>query len=187
MAIIVGDNVALRHFTEQDIPALLRWGTDPELNRLLEGDYPSSKDAYVDWLRQLKSDRHRQAFAIQLADGRFIGDIELDHIAWRSGDAELRIRIGEPDCHGRGYGTEALRLLLEYAFENLNLRRIYLRVFQFNRRAIASYRKVGFKKEGALVRTTAGGVPTRVILMRVFHHEFLSASNKTAQGIAVEM
>ena len=55
-----------------------------------------------------------------------IGDIELDHIAWRSGEAELRVRIGEPSLRGKGLGTEAVRLMLAYAFERLNLTRVYV-------------------------------------------------------------
>lgn len=166
---------------------MLKWGRDPDLKRLLEGDYPDTTESYAEWLRELKSDRHRQAFAIELADGSFIGDIELDQIAWRSGDAELRVRIGEECARGRGYGTEAVRLMLTHGFETLNLRRIYLRVFQFNRRAIASYRKVGFKKEGAIMRTTAAGARARIVLMRIFRHEFLSDRVGNEQGIAVEL
>lgn len=187
VAIIHGQNITLRHLHEEDIPQLLKWNEDRELARLLEGDYPNTSEAYEHWLRDLRSARHRQAYAIELTDGRLIGDIELDHIAWRSGDAELRVRIGEDDARGRGYGTEAVRLMLAHAFGALNLRRVYLRVFQFNRRAIASYRKVGFKMEGAITRRTAQGAQARIILMRIFDHEFLSRMGASGQGIVVDM
>lgn len=187
MVVIRGTNVTLRPFQERDIPHLLKWGLDPELAQWLEGDYPDTDDGYVEWLQNLKSDRHRKAFAMEWSDGRLIGDIELDHIAWRSGDAELRVRIGEGDFRGRGYGTEAVGLMVGHGFQNLNLRRIYLRVFQFNRRAIASYRKVGFKKEGVLERTTPAGMRVRIVLMRLLRHEFLSGALDSPQGIYVDM
>lgn len=182
-----GKNVTLRHLTEEDFPQLLAWSHDPELAHLMEGDYPQQLNEYAQWLQSIKGDRHRQTFGIAATDGELIGDIELDHIAWRSGDAELRVRIGAKRIWGHGYGTEAVRLMLEHAFTNLNLQRVYLRVFQFNERAIASYRKAGFKKEGVLVRKTAQGGQARIVLMRILRHEFLSNYVGTEQGIAVDM
>lgn len=187
VADIHGAKVSLRPFREDDIPSLLRWAADPELTRLLEGEYPDTREDCLQWLQTVKSDRHRQSFAIVADDGTFIGDVELDHIAWRSGDAELRIRIGEERFRSRGYGTEAVRLILGHAFGTLNLRRVYLRVFHFNRRAIASYRKAGFRREGVITRTTAAGTKARIVLMRILSHEFLSTESTSRQGIAVDM
>jgi len=100
-----------------------------------------------------------------------IGDVELDHIAWRSGDAELRIRIGEPQWRGRGFGTEAVRLLLAYAFGALRLNRVYLRVLSYNAPAIACYRKAGFKAEGVVTRRVDGDL-REIVLMRILRDEF---------------
>lgn len=187
VAVIQGNKVTLRPFHEDDIPHLLRWAADPELNRLLEGDYPDTKEGCLQWLQALKSDRHRQSFAVDAREGAFIGDVELDHIAWRSGDAELRIRIGDEAYRNKGYGTEAVKLILGHAFGTLNLRRVYLRVFQFNRRAIASYLKAGFRREGVITRTNAAGVEAGILLMRILSHEFLSAAGTPLQGIVVDM
>ena len=163
----------LRPLQAADYPLLVQWGLDPELGRLLEGDYPQSLAECPAWHQKIISDRHRQLFGIQLATGRLIGDIELDHIAWRSGDAELRIRIGEREHWDQGYGTEAVILMLTHAFAALNLKRVYLRVFSFNERAIRCYRKAGFKREGILVRRTADGERREVTLMRILRDEFL--------------
>ena len=60
----------------------------------------------------------------------------------------MGVGIGEHDCWGKGYGTEATRLILDYAFTVLGLHNVMLRVFSYNERAIRSYRKVGFKEMG---------------------------------------
>jgi len=72
----------------------------------------------------------------------------LDQIAWRSGEAELKITIYEERHHSQGYGTTAILALLEETFFRMNLRRIYLRVHASNTIAMRCYKKVGFKKEG---------------------------------------
>ena len=182
MTTIEGERIRLRPIEAADYPLLVQWGRDPELNRLLEGDYPKSLDECPAWHQKVLSNRHRQLFGIQLITGRLIGDVELDHIAWRSGDAELRIRIGEREHWDRGYGTEAVILMLRHAFLTLNLKRVYLRVFSFNERAIRCYRKAGFKREGVLVRRTAAGQQREVMLMRILREEFLQSQPSPARA-----
>lgn len=83
-----------------------------------------------------------------LEDDRLIGFTGLFGIQWQHGDAWVSIGIGEPEYWGNGYGTEAMRLILRYAFEELNLFRASLGVFAYNPRAISSYEKAGFVFEG---------------------------------------
>lgn len=82
-----------------------------------------------------------------LADDRLIGVTDLEP-AWTHGDGWIGIGIGERAYWGRGYGTDAMRVMLRYAFTELNLYRISLNVFDYNVRAIRSYEKVGFVLEG---------------------------------------
>jgi RimJ/RimL family protein N-acetyltransferase len=77
-----------------------------------------------------------------------LGDITLSVINWGSRDAFAGIGIGAREFWGKGYGTEAMELILRYGFTELNLRRISLTVFEFNQRAVRSYEKVGFRLEG---------------------------------------
>lgn len=87
--------------------------------------------------------------AIVLKDtDTLIGNISLMHIEHIHRRAELGIFIGEEANRGKGYGTEAIELILSYAFKILNLNNIMLRVFSFNQNAIKSYEKVGFKEFG---------------------------------------
>ena len=84
----------------------------------------------------------------RLEDGRLIGMASLDVESWRNRDAWVAIAIGERDNWGKGYGTDAMRLLLRYAFMEMNLERVSLVVFGYNERAQRSYLKVGFQVEG---------------------------------------
>jgi len=79
---------------------------------------------------------------------KVIGIIELDGFDWAARSAWVGIGIGEADYRGKGYGTEAMQIILEYAFQGLNLNRVNLNVFAFNTRAIRSYEKCGFRYEG---------------------------------------
>lgn len=175
--LISGEKVRLRPATPNDFPQMITWSRDEEVNRYLEGEFPKTIDEYSVWLKKLNSDRHAKHFAIvTLPDSRLIGDIQLDHITWRSGDAELRIRIGERHLWDKGYGTDAIVALLQHAFENMTLSRIYLRVFSSNLRAIRCYEKAGFRKEGRLKRRSTDGQMKEIILMSILRDQFLRSS-----------
>ena len=90
-------------------------------------------------------------FAIrQTATGKLLGTCRLVdiHPVYRGG--ELRIRIGEPGERGRGAGTQAVKQLVRFGFQDLNLHRIWLQVFSDNVRAVRVYEKLGFREEGLL-------------------------------------
>ncbi|WP_324717769.1 GNAT family N-acetyltransferase [Carboxydochorda subterranea] len=167
MTRIEGDRVGLRPARPQDAPYLLQWALDPEVARLARGDYPTTLEATLEWLEQGRKDRYRQLFIIEGPDGKPIGDIDLHHIAWRSGEAELRIRIGLPRLWNQGLGTDAVRALLRYAFSDRHLRRIYLRVLRSNPRAIRCYEKSGFRKEGRMQVVEEDGSVDELLLMSV--------------------
>ena len=83
-----------------------------------------------------------------LDDNRIIGDISLDGVDWPHGESFIGIEIGGRENWNLGYGTDAMRIALRYAFEELNLHRVSLNVFGYNPRAIRTYEKVGFQHEG---------------------------------------
>lgn len=121
--------------------------------------------------------RCRVIYSINKA-GQSIGEIELDQIAWRSGEAELKIEITDQKMHGQGFGTQAINALLEQAFSRMNLKRVYLRVFAENTAALRCYEKVGFTKEGRLQRRMNGNSRQEIILMGIKRTEFLNGSAK---------
>jgi RimJ/RimL family protein N-acetyltransferase len=83
-----------------------------------------------------------------LEDDRLIGDTGLDGVRWSHGDAFVGIGLGERQYWNKGYGTDAMRIILRFAFTELNLHRLTLNVFEYNRRAMRSYEKAGFAVEG---------------------------------------
>lgn len=168
---LTGDKVELRLIRPEDYATIVEWTQEKEVNRFIDGDYPTSVSECAAWDQKAKSNRYQERFAIVL-NNSIIGDIELDHITWRSGDAELRIRIGVQSLWDQGYGTDAINTLLHYAFDSLNLSRIYLKVYVDNSRAIRCYQKVGFKKEGRLSRRLSDIDVRKIFLMRILKSEF---------------
>lgn len=95
------------------------------------------------------NDAANRVFAIEtLADRKYIGTISLHNVNWLCRHAELGMLIGNKECWGRGYGSDAVRILLRLAFDKVGLHRVHLHVFDFNQRAISCYEKCGFRREG---------------------------------------
>lgn len=134
---------------ETDIELVAGWDLDSEYQRLYDSEPArlTSLNMQREWAEEWV--KECQVFMIRtLADDKVIGTMELDGFNWASGDAWVGIGLGERDYWGQGYGTDAMRVLIRYAFEELNLKRISLTVFEYNQRAINSYRKLGFQEEG---------------------------------------
>jgi RimJ/RimL family protein N-acetyltransferase len=128
-----------------------RWGADSEYSRLLDWDPArrfSTKNVQK-WIEKQQENETTYAFSIcTLADDRIIGGIGLDGIRWTHRDCFVGIGLGEREFWGKGYGTDAMRIILRYAFTELNLHRITLDVFEYNQRGVRSYEKAGFVIEG---------------------------------------
>jgi RimJ/RimL family protein N-acetyltransferase len=150
---LFGEQVRLRGAERDDIPTFVRWFNDPEVRQYLGFFAPVSIAQEERWFETLPAwdDTRSYFFVIERKDGenwQSIGTVALAEIDWRSRVAELAIAVGEKQLWGQGYGTEAAKILLRFAFEELNLHRVQLDTFDFNPRAIRSYEKVGFQREG---------------------------------------
>lgn len=170
--IIRGEKVNLRPIAPADLERMVAWSRDPELAEYMPGNYPESLEQAADWLQRILSDRHNKRWSIVTKEGNLIGDIELDQIAWRSAQAELRVCIGEKGLWNRGLGTDAVRTVIAHAFEKMGLEQIYLRVFNENVRAIRCYSKAGFRKEGRIERRDPSGRLREILLMRILRSEY---------------
>ena len=171
---LVGKLVTLRALTESDLPRLTEFKNDVEFELLGGGDPPRPRTLEVvrQFFEEQAKDKDSPNFAIE-ADGLFIGDCGLHNIDRRSGTAEVGIGIGDRAYWGRGYGREALILLIDYGFRMQNLRKLWLEVHGSNERAIRSYRGVGFVEEGRQrEQTWSGGRYEDVVLMGLFRSEF---------------
>lgn len=158
--------------------AEVRWESDSEYHRLADSDpaYMWSEKKVKEWIEKMDERENRFGFSIHsLAEDKFIGFIGLFIEQWTSGEAWVGIAIGERDFWGRGYGTDAMRLILGYAFLELNLRRVSLGLHGYNQRALKSYEKAGFKMEG-VIRSEIGREGRRwdSLFMGILREEWLA-------------
>jgi len=144
-----GENVVLRPLGKSDLPRLLRWINDPEVRYFLEAFMPMHEGEEEEWLESLSKRKPNDlVLAIETKEGEHIGNIGLHRISWRDRTAVTGALIGEKEYWGKGLGTEAKMLLLDYAFNTLNLRKICSQVLAFNGRSIAYSKKCGYVEEG---------------------------------------
>lgn len=150
--LLAGEKVRLIELDpERDSKSWVKWFENSEYLRLLDSE-PSrlrSEKVSKEWMEKHLSDFLEFEFYIQtLDDGKIIGGVGLEGNIRTHQEAFVGIGIGEPDHWGKGYGTDAMRLILRYGFLELNLHRVSLNVFGYNTRAIRSYEKAGFVVEG---------------------------------------
>jgi RimJ/RimL family protein N-acetyltransferase len=148
-----GDNVTLRAMTRDDLPLIWRFNNDLAVELAGGGDPPmpqALERLTADFEREAaKGGRDEATFVIEVEE-KCIGGCGLFEFNWTSRTAELGIAIGDKDYWGVGYGAEAVRLLVHYAFQYRNLRRVWLWVHGRNERAIRAYLSCGFIEEGRL-------------------------------------
>jgi RimJ/RimL family protein N-acetyltransferase len=148
---LIGEKVYLRPLERADAPQLTTWINNREVNRFLKVYRPmnlQNEEEFIEATRKSKTD---VVFGITTKDGNhLIGCTGLHDLDQVNRNCHFGIMIGEPPSWGKGFGTEATRLITRYAFESLNLHRVWLTVYDFNLRGAAVYEKVGYKREGIL-------------------------------------
>jgi RimJ/RimL family protein N-acetyltransferase len=142
-------SVWLRPLERRHLDKTLEWANDPRLMRLLNRDQTVSRSEHELWFAAIQQREDCCFFAIETADGTHLGNVWLWNIEPRHRRAELRI-VMDLDHAGKGAGTEAISRLCDYAFERLNLRKVYAYVLAINPRARRSFEKAGFVLEGTL-------------------------------------
>ncbi len=147
---VAGELVALGPLSRDHLHLYLRWINDFGTTRMLGvPPGPMILEQETAWYERAALDDGRHNFTIyERSTGRAIGNCGLFDVHSRNRRAEVGIMIGEPDARGRGYGTEAMRLLLDYAFTILGLHSVMLTVLEYNPAAQRCYAKVGFREIG---------------------------------------
>ena len=143
-----GEHVYLSPMNVEDSETYAKWLNNPEISKYLS-IHSSLVSIYSE--RDYIEEFSKQEFymcIVKKENDKLIGNIALEHIDYKNGSAELGIFIGEESNLGRGYGSEAIKLLTNYGFKELRLHTIYLRVLDNNPRAVKSYQKCGFKECG---------------------------------------
>jgi len=148
---INGKKINLQKVERDSIEKLRSWRNDPSLKRYFREHRDISKEDQLKWYEdKVLNDRSQYNFEIREAsNGKLIGHCGLYYINWISRTAEFGIYIGDFDYRNGGYGSDSLRTLLRYGFNDLNMNKIWGEVYD-NNKAIKIYRHIGFKDEGTL-------------------------------------
>jgi RimJ/RimL family protein N-acetyltransferase len=151
---IAGEHVILRAFEREDAERCYRWMNDPNIVRTLKSRYPIAFLSEVEWLeRAMHSSQNERHFAIERKDDRsHIGNASIHDIDWVSRTGWFGLFIGEPTAWNRGFGGDAVQTLVRFAFEEMNLLKIRINVFDYNDRAKHVLLAQGFVEEGKLKR-----------------------------------
>jgi ribosomal-protein-alanine N-acetyltransferase len=151
---IIGDRVILRPIEEADLPTVLPWRNDPEVM------YPADDNPNPHMTLSELKERHQreigewsdymERFIIETHEGAMIGDVYYSVPMPRAGGVNIGLVIGVKSYRGRGYGTDVIRLLIKYLFEQKRVHKVACTISDFNVRSIRAFEKCGFKKEGVL-------------------------------------
>ncbi len=146
---LIGELVYLRPLDRADAPAVVPWVNDPEITRSLRIYRPLNLQAEEEYIDQIRKSETDVTLGLCVrGDDRFIGVTGLHAIDFKNRHTGFGIVIGERTEWDKGYGTDATRLMVNYAFATLNLNRVWLQVYEFNVRGRKTYEKVGFRVEG---------------------------------------
>ncbi len=151
---IAGEHVILRAFEREDAERCYRWMNDPNIVRTLKSRYPIAFQNEMEWVElAMHSSASERHFAIERRDDRsHIGNASIHDIDWVSRGGWFGLFIGEPSAWNRGFGTDAIHALVRFAFEEMNLRKLRIHVFDYNEKAKHVLLAQGFVEEGKLRR-----------------------------------
>ncbi len=150
-ALLCHDTLRLAAVMPEDYPLIARWYQDADFMRRYDASpaMPKTVAEVTKYIEEQQQSPTAFPFAVRLlADDALIGYLEVDGILWNHGTGWVSLGIGDADYRGRGYGYAAMCLGLDFAFGELNLRRVQLTVFAYNVPAITLYERLGFRREG---------------------------------------
>lgn len=148
-----GKIVRLRAYTREDLPLALAFVNDFEVSEGLQPGFlfPLRKEDEDKWYESLNPhSKESYSFAIEAkSDKNYLGGCGIDTINVKNHTATIGIFLGKQHWR-KGYGSDALSILINFCFEEVNLNKVKLNVFSYNKKAIQCYEKIGFKTEGVL-------------------------------------
>lgn len=179
---VAGGSYALREPDPGDVDALLPIKNDPEIAALLAGTtHAWSRSDLLDWVAHHQTAPNEAFFVIADDTDRAVGHAALYRIDTSAGSAEFGILLGDKSVWGKGIGSQVTRSVIDYGFETLGLRRIYLEVLETNERAKRVYEKLGFRVEGRLRQHQfKDGKPIDVVVMGLLRDEYRPVAQEPA-------
>jgi len=147
-----GERVRLRKMSIEDVSIYHKWRNDIEVMQFTNPSLDIFTYADTEkFINSIIESHNSKGYMIEeVKTGKPIGVTSLINIDYGNRNAECIIDIGDKDYWGKGFGRESFKLLLDFVFKELNLHKVYLRVFSFNERAINLYNSFGFDEEGKL-------------------------------------
>lgn len=136
---------------DRHLEKCLQWVNDQNVTKwMLNGLKPCTRREEEDWFEKHSEDKNAIILAIEKKDGKYLGNVSLSKIDLISGTAELGIMIGAKDEWGKGYGTEAEKLIIKHGFRNLGLRKIWAIIMSENIGSIKAAQKSGLQIEAKI-------------------------------------
>lgn len=147
-----GERIILREYRKEDYAHMRKWVNDYEITQYLSNIflYPHSEVATENFLNRMIEGRAKGFVIADKPKEEYIGQVDLIDIDWPNRVASIGIVIGIREKLGKGYGTEAIKLLQFFVFNKMNLNKLELEVRAHNERAISCYKKCGFQIEGRI-------------------------------------
>ena len=150
-SILQGEKVYLRRLEREDLNRTWEWLHRPVVYERIGVHIPFSHSQQEAWFQNLEQSRNKMVFAIcRTENNEHIGNVSLDTIDYRHRNARLSIFIASEEMQGKGYGSDALRVLIRYAFEFLNLHRLWCKVDAGEDHLLRFYGALGFEQEGVM-------------------------------------
>ena len=183
---LTGKLVRLAAYNPEEVgKAFSKWSRDSEYFRLMGAGavfMPSARQATKFFEKDVEDlSQGVYFFGVRtLADDILIGEMNLEVVNWSGRDAFVGLSIGDRTNWGKGYGTEMVTLLLQFAFLEVNLRRVTLTVFEYNPRAIRTYERAGFHHEGRMRKfLNKEGRRWDMLFMGILREEWLEQNGNT--------
>ncbi|OCL26085.1 hypothetical protein U472_08700 [Orenia metallireducens] len=150
MSRIYGQKIMLREYKTSDFEDIRRWVINPEITQYLSDIflYPNSEKDTKNFLDKAMSSSWTGFVIADIDDEGYIGQIDFVNLDLKNGYGELGVVIGDNKNLGKGLGSEALNLIVDFGFKELRLNRVELVCWEYNKRAQRAYEKLGFTKEG---------------------------------------
>lgn len=179
---IIGKNIIFRAIEEKDLPLMVQWRNNPDVNYYFYEHEPLSMPMQKKWfdnyLQHINTDK---IFIIdEIASGNTIGMVSIYHIDWRNRKAEWGRLMLVGDIRGKGYGKEIEIMIYTYVFEHLNLNKLCCEVYAFNDKVVSTHEKMGSKIEGILRKHIfRHGEYQDIVVMGILREDYLALK---AQG-----
>ena len=170
---IIGKNIILREQREEDVPYFVYWFNRPEIMFQCGFEKPTDLEEVKDLINIQHKSEDSVWYTITDLEGNLIGETGLLRMfpAWHQTD--LTIIIPDPEMQHKGYGTEAIRIMLDMAFREYGMHRVSIGVVALNSRALEFYKKIGFRQEGVLEEAYYyTGEYSDFIMMRILEQEW---------------